>query len=369
MERHESTVRTLTALVATAALTGCGGGGDAGPYGESAPNSTTASTSTEAPTASPLATLTSKELKEQARKARTESEQADILRLLKGRDEQGWLQLAGGIPAPVVSWNADSPGAYVASVKAAIANPPAGTSHKAHDELAAKYPQVLRALRAQGIGASTLGTAHVDDFANNSFNIIRYPEESIDDTTEHTYHKYGSLTYVGQVDASRGISKDWLADEVLIKRFPYPTWTLTAMAASFQASSVAYAISPVLAADPANFKQPAFYVTRIGVIDQVRESDGVVNITTTDHTVYPGTTRRTVVEFEGGLYIYTTGSGVNRYNNSGHGLIPFKLALTLLRETYQSGYAFGNDNYGPPAFQSLDQQAVQFINGVRGVAL
>ena len=48
------------------------------------------------------------------------------------------------VPAPATTWNADPAGAYVAKVRAAIANPPPGTSNTADNDLAVKYPDVLR---------------------------------------------------------------------------------------------------------------------------------------------------------------------------------------------------------------------------------
>lgn len=356
--------RTFVAVAATlCGLAGCGGGsGDDDALSGTAEKPASIADATALQTtladaeASPPSSPSDAEASDRELKARNER---------RAKAERNWLDIAGGIPAPVTTWNADPPGAYVQSVRAALANPPAGTSNAAHDQLAFKYPHLLRQLRATGIGASTLGNARVDDFADNSFDIGRYPEESLDVTSTHTYHKYGALTYLGPTDPLHGITKESVVRNVLIDRYGYPAWMLSPVPANFQQPSVAYAVSPVLAANPGNLAKADLYYTRIGVIEQVRVPDGVVNITTTDHTVYPGTTRRTIVEFEGGLFIYTTGSGVNRYNNSGQGRIPFRPGLTLLRDTYQSGYAFGNDNYGPPAFQALDQQAVKYLNAVR----
>ncbi|HSV60931.1 MAG TPA: hypothetical protein VLJ19_18710 [Variovorax sp.] len=96
--------------------------------------------------------------------------------------------------------------------------------------------------------------------------------------------------------------------------------------------------------------------------------DGVLNVTTINHTVYPGTIRRTVIEFEGGLYLYTNGAGVNRYYNSGQGQIPSRPALSLVRDAAHIGFAVGNDTFGPQAFGAVDQQAVAYLNSVRAGA-
>ena len=60
-----------------------------------------------------------------------------------------------------------------------ISNPPPGTSNTAHVTCA--YPQVLRDLRSEGLGAYTYGPEQMDGYTNNSFNIGTYPEESLDD--------------------------------------------------------------------------------------------------------------------------------------------------------------------------------------------
>ena len=90
---------------------------------------------------------------------------------------------------------------------------------------------------------------------------------------------------------------------------------------------------------------------RSAIREQVKVPDGVLNVTTVNHTVYLGTIRRTVVEFEGGLYLYTNGTGVNRYYNSGQGQIAFRSALSLVRDAAHIGFAVGNDTFGPQAFE------------------
>ena len=177
------------------------------------------------------------------------------------------------VPAPATTWNADPAGAYVAKVRAAIANPPPGTSNTADNDLAVKYPDVLRDLRAAGIGASTYGPEDVDDYASNSFSIRKYPEESLDDTSNHTYHKYGVLTYLGPVDASAGITKDWVVQNALMDRYSYPARDLQPAASNLGSPITAYAVAPPLAPLPGNLANPARYDYVVGVIEQVKVPD------------------------------------------------------------------------------------------------
>ena len=81
-------------------------------------------------------------------------------------------------------------------------------------------------------------------------------------------------------------------------------------------------------------------------------SDGVLNVTTVLLQVYPGTTRRTVLEVNGGLCIFTTGSGIKRLLNSGDGPIPGDVGGTAdsTRTAAQIAGALGNEKYGPAAF-------------------
>lgn len=368
MERQQPLAGCARLFVAPmiVVLAGCGGG--ASDDGASLP-AMQAKAAQPLPQADLAEAAQPRVVERQAPRKNDPAHNAKLSSLLLSNANEGWLQIAGGVPAPITTWNADPPGAYVRSTKAAIASPPAGTSNAAQDELARKYPGVLRDLKGQGIGASTVGTHRDDDFTANSFAIGRFPEESLDDNAEHTYHKYGIVTYLGRVDAARGITREWVIQSVLVARYGFPAWRLSPTPINADAASAAYAVSPLLAADIGNLARPTLYVTDIGSVEQVRVPAGVVNITTVNHTMYPGTTRRSAVEFEGGLYIFTTGSGVNRYNNSGSGIIPWRPVHTALRETYQSGYAFGNDNYGPLAFQTLDQQAVQYVNTIRGADL
>ena len=217
MKRHANVgrvhARALATAIVFAGIAGCGGGSgnDAAMNEEPSAVAGQSSTASDSKLVQVNATDPSQKL-------------TDFSLPLFG--DAGWLQLAGGAPAPVTNWNADPPGAYVASVRAAIANPVAGTSNTAHLELESRYPQLLRSLRAQGTGASTLGNADVDAYASNSFDIIRYPEESVNDTSQHTYHKYGALTYLGPVDSARGITKSWVTKNVLVERYGYPAMML-----------------------------------------------------------------------------------------------------------------------------------------------
>ena len=45
--------------------------------------------------------------------------------------------------------------------------------------------------------------------------------------------------------------------------------------------------------------------------------------------------------------------------------MPGNVGGTILRDAIQTGFAFGNDKYGPMAFRALDQQAVKYVNTIR----
>ncbi|SEK03284.1 hypothetical protein SAMN05444746_106262 [Variovorax sp. OK212] len=270
-----------------------------------------------------------------------------------------------GRPAP---YGFDEPGAFVDATRQAVANPPPGTSNYATDELRTKYSSVFAEMRKAGIGTTVFGTASADGFINNSYDITSYPEESLNNTSSITYHKYGLLTYLGPVDIERGITKDWVVKNVLEDRYSYPREGIVPGPANFDGKSQVYAVAP-LRATAENLADPRAYTYPIGVIEQARVPDGVLNITTDDHQVYPGTIRRTVVEVDGGLFIYTSGAGENRMNNTGSGTYPGlgqgAREATVARDAAQYGFAFGNDKFGTMAFKALDQQAVQYVNSVR----
>jgi hypothetical protein len=99
--------------------------------------------------------------------------------------------------------------------------------------------------------------------------------------------------------------------------------------------------------------------------------DGVVNITDTDHGVYPGTIRRTVLEVDGHLFVYTQGSGENRYQNAP--LVsadhvpnpPIDALETLKNGATRVAAALSNDRFGPRAFKQLDNQLFKDVERVR----
>lgn len=99
---------------------------------------------------------------------------------------------------------------------------------------------------------------------------------------------------------------------------------------------------------------------KVGIIQQMMVPDGVLNMTTSAHDVYPGTIRRTVIERDGHLFIYTSGAGQNNFNNFGKS--PF---FPDVRNAIQIGGAFGNDKYGPLAFKALDHQAFKYVQSIR----
>jgi hypothetical protein len=118
--------------------------------------------------------------------------------------------------------------------------------------------------------------------------------------------------------------------------------------------------------DPTTLEDPKNYTYKIGFIEQMMVPDGVLNMTTIRHDVYPGTIRRTVLEFEGNLFIFTSGAGQNNFNNIGD---PAKGSMYSLLDTVREitlrATSFGNDKYGPIAFKALDHKAFQYVESVR----
>jgi hypothetical protein len=267
----------------------------------------------------------------------------------------------------------DEPGVYVRHVRAAVAAPPPGSSQTAHEQLFVKYGHVFDELVGLGPGATRLGNHAGDRWDANSFDIVMYPEESLNDTGDWTYHKYGVLTYFGQVDPARGITKHFMIKDVLWHRYSYPGEKMVPVMANFIGKSLVFAVAPWHAD---HVREPQYYTFPVGVIEQMIVPDGVLNITTHDHDVYPGTIRRTVLERNGGLFLFTSGAGENNYNNSGentrdnpwleygngHGA-PFDLWPGL-----HLAWAKGNDRYGAHAFATLDYMAFQFVQSRRNSA-
>ncbi len=262
----------------------------------------------------------------------------------------------------------DKPGEYVKQVKDLLKSAPDSASTAVTEELVEKYGKDLKGLVKQGVGSSMTGSSKADGFANNSYDIRPYPEEALNNTSNLTYHKYGLITYLGPVDQELGIDKEFVRKEVLEKRYGFPGKNLEPAPANIGGNSVVFAVPVGNVIPSSKLDNPNNYTYPIGVITQERVPDGIVNITTEKHDVYPGTIRRTVVEVDGHLFMYTSGAGENRYNNEGlnvrqpaEGLAGQGFAQLVTR--YAA--AAGNDNYGPLAFRALDRQAVGYLNTIR----
>jgi hypothetical protein len=277
---------------------------------------------------------------------------------------------------------ADLPNAFVNAVRQVVSHPPPNTSNTAALELRTKYPDTLNNLIRQGPGSTVFGKANGDRLFPNNFELTPAPEAALHDPRDPTAHQYGVLTYLGPVDRSRGITKEFVVKELLEGRYGYPGKDLKPVKANFNGPSDVYAVSPLAALwDPKNLADPSKYDYRIGAIEQMRVPDGVLNMTTVDHNVYPGTIRRTVVEVDGQLFLYTNGVGVNRFNNSGTSTtsgtgnstidiaVPnaAKVATAgkLARSVAQGQFASGNDQYGPEAFKALDRRLFLDLQAIR----
>ena len=264
----------------------------------------------------------------------------------------------------------DKPGEFVRHQKLAVENSTAGSSTAIAAALRSKNPQIFAALASKGIGTTEFGASNADNFSNNNFDVT-FPEEKIYDSSSLTYHKYGVLTYLGPVDQLKGITKQFVIMEVLEGRYSYPGPGIVPVKANFKGPSSVYAVTPASAGADAigmskNLDDPTKYIYRVGVIEQARVPDGVLNITTEDHDVYPGTIRRTAVEVDRQLFIFTGGAGINRYHDTGTGWIPYLPPwVSAGRGGGQIGVAAANDVFGAQAFRTLDRQAVKYVNSIR----
>ncbi|WP_153018973.1 hypothetical protein [Lysobacter capsici] len=77
--------------------------------------------------------------------------------------------------------------------------------------------------------------------------------------------------------------------------------------------------------------------------------------------MYPGTIRRLIIEHKSHLFIYTSGVGINNFNN---------IAETGPNPTVGGRFAqaFGgrsNDKYGALAFRALDREAFKYVQKIR----
>ena len=255
----------------------------------------------------------------------------------------------------------DEPGAFVAAVKSLIACPPNGTSNTATDELVRKYPLVFDRLIQQGPGSADFGMERGDGYQNNSFQIKRYPEEFINDESDPSYHKYGVLTYFGE--ANELFTEKFLYEDILLKKYSFPGFKFAPVVANFSQKSQVWAVSlPDVVWDKDKLNDSANYTFAVGIIEQAKVPNGVVNITTDDHWVYPGTVRRTVINRAEKLFIYTNGTGLNVAQNLG-GRAPHDSfnPFNILKGRAGKFGADSNDLYGAMAFRALDRQAFIYI--------
>lgn len=109
--------------------------------------------------------------------------------------------------------------------------------------------------------------------------------------------------------------------------------------------------------------RPNAYVVPIGRVTQrfVQTgywSEGIQNVTTPSHWVYPGTIVRKIFQEGNSLYVRTHGIGVNRF-----WCVP--ASLPVPPQYWSSVYgvrmvvAFGNDYFGAKAFHTLDKTMIK----------
>lgn len=260
----------------------------------------------------------------------------------------------------------DEPDEYTSAVRRVVRD---DRSTKPTQDLVDTHSRLFDGLKERGIGASTAGNADTDGFRANSFRIPRYPEQTLANPKDFSYHDYSLLTYLGPVDKTRGITKDFVVEKVLRGMYSFPGKGISPVKADFSGKSQVYAVSPVRALfNDRSLQDPAAYTYDIGIIEQTEVPDGVLNMTTEKHKVYPGTIRRTVIERDGHLFMFTSGVGTNRFDNTGSPT-PMAVAgspfMTATRYMAQKGFAWGNDRYGPDAFRALDMRVVEHLDQLR----
>jgi hypothetical protein len=168
------------------------------------------------------------------------------------------------------------------------------------------YSSFLNQLIVLGAGSYKFGFESTDSYANNGLNKIRLPETIYwDNRKDNTYHSYTLITYMGQETNTKTLNR---LKNILLNFYSYPGYKLSKNTNVITGGSK-------LVFGGVDVNNPETYVLPVGIIEQHSVPNGLVNITTTFHTFYKGTIRKTAFSYKNHLFVATHGEGINRFNN------------------------------------------------------
>lgn len=202
-----------------------------------------------------------------------------------------------------------------------------------------KYAYVLNDLISQGTGSYTSGTEKTDLYKNNALKNIRLPETVYWETRkDNTYHSYDIIRNLGPETNYMTLER---AKNVLLNSYSYPGYKLGAVSNAINGGTRLVFGSLKNANSADTFTVPG------GIIEQQAVLDGILNITTTEHTFYKGTIRKVIFKYKNNLFVATHGEGINRFCN---------FPDNILNKALFDDFSKMNDTEGPISFITLDEQ-------------
>ncbi|WP_454060339.1 hypothetical protein [Elizabethkingia ursingii] len=233
----------------------------------------------------------------------------------------------------------DMPGAFVREIRYLISSVANEYSNDLSQQLIDSYSETLDQLIRKGTGTWTYGHDKTDLYENNAFKKLVLPETTYWDTRkDNTYHSYDLVRNLGP--ETEMITLAYIND-LLFNSYSYPGYKLTRVS-NVVNGGTKLVFGSLLNANNANtFTNPG------GIIEQQTVTNGILNITTTEHTFYKGTVRRAVFRYKNNLFLATHGEGINRFNN---------LPNNFINKALFKKFSKINDNQGPISFKTLDEQ-------------
>ncbi|WP_264553910.1 hypothetical protein [Flavobacterium sp. N2038] len=202
-----------------------------------------------------------------------------------------------------------------------------------------KYAYVLDGLISQGTGSYTSGTDKTDLYKNNALKNIRLPETIYWETRkDNTYHSYDIIRNLGPETNYMTLER---AKNVLLNSYSYPGYKLGSVSNAINGGTRLVFGSLKNANNADTFTVPG------GIIEQQAVLDGILNITTTEHTFYKGTIRKVVFKYKNNLFVATHGEGINRFCN---------FPDNIFNKALFNNFSKMNDTEGPISFITLDEQ-------------
>lgn len=175
-----------------------------------------------------------------------------------------------------------------------------------------------------------------------------------DDPTFHHYDARSKLCTVGEPNCNLVAASSYSYRG--LRAFTYPAQRLEPMYTPVDGSQHTVYVVPYY--KPWAADRPQEYTWPFGVITQrfVQSgywAEGVQNVTTPQHWVYPGTIVRKMFQEGNSLYVRTHGMGVNRFwcapanpaDPASYGVLGVRMII-----------AFSNDHFGPVMFRTMDNE-------------